>query len=375
MRPVLILLGPILAACLCAGEKPQAPAQPASGPGGSDYKHAAVRQAKYGQGGTEFHLFEPAEPVPVEAPVIVFLHGWTAIDPWLYGAWIEHLTKRGNIVIHCRYQESALTPPVVFTSNCVAAVKAALEELSTPGHVKPDTRRFAIAGHSVGGLLTVNLAAVCAEHGLPDPRALLSVQPGRSVQTGRGFGVPMENLAMLPQNALLLCVTGERDNVCGDTDAKRILAESTAIPAERKNLVVLTEDRHGHPALTASHLAPNSIPADPQDTPAAGTGLERPSPDVLLAAATGDFAPARAFLSTPEGRQWRRLELSRLRISEVFDAPNAQDFALWKMFDRLCDAAFTGKVTVDAMMMSPRSLHMGKWSDGTEIKPMRSGHR
>jgi acetyl esterase/lipase len=241
--------------------------------------------------------------------------------------------------------------------------------------VKPDTRRFAIAGHSVGGLLTVNLAAVCAEHGLPDPRALLSVQPGRSVQTGRGFGVPMENLAMLPQNALLLCVTGERDNVCGDTDAKRILAESTAIPAERKNLVVLTEDRHGHPALTASHLAPNSIPADPQDTPAAGTGLERPSPDVLLAAATGDFAPARAFLSTPEGRQWRRLELSRLRISEVFDAPNAQDFALWKMFDRLCDAAFTGKVTVDAMMMSPRSLHMGKWSDGTEIKPMRSGHR
>jgi acetyl esterase/lipase len=375
MRLLSIFLSHTLLATICAAEKPFAPSQPATGPGGSDYRHAAVRQNKYGQGGTEFHLFEPAEPVPVEAPVVVFLHGWTAIDPWLYGAWIEHLTKRGNIVIHCRYQESALTPPALFTSNCVAAVRAALEELAKAGHVKPDTGRFAIAGHSVGGLLTVNLAAVCAEHGLPEPRALLSVQPGRSLQVGRGFGVPMEHLAKLPENALLLCVTGERDHVCGEADARRILAESTAIPEERKNLVVLTEDRHGSPALTASHLAPNSTPADHPKAPAAGAGLERPSADILLAAATGDFAPARAFLSTPEGRQWRHNELSRLTISEVFDAPNAQDFALWTIFDRLCHAAFTGKVTVDAMMMSPRSLHMGKWSDGTEIKPMRSAHR
>ena len=33
----------------------------------------------------------------------------------------------------------------------------------------------------------------------------------------------------------------------------------------------------------------------------------------------------------------------------------------------------TGKVTVDALAMSPRSLQMGKWSDGTDVKPMRTG--
>ena len=243
MRALLILL--CFTVHSLAAEKPTPPPQPAQGPGGSDYPHAAVRESKYGSGGTEYHLFEPAEPAPDSAPVIVFLHGWTAIDPWLYGAWIHHLARRGSIVIHCRYQENALTPSPLFTANTVAAVKAALTELEKPGHVQPDTKRFAIAGHSVGGLLTVNLAAVCARNGLPPPRALMSVQPGRSMKTGRGLGVPMENLAEIPKETLLLCITGEHDTVCGDADAHRILTESTAIPPDRKNHVILLADRHG----------------------------------------------------------------------------------------------------------------------------------
>ena len=114
MRAVFPLLLAVLISVLpplrAEEKKPQPPGQPASGPGGSDYKHASVRESKYGSGGTEYHLFEPADPVPERAPVIVFLHGWTAMDPWLYGAWIQHLARRGNVVIHCRYQDSVLTP-------------------------------------------------------------------------------------------------------------------------------------------------------------------------------------------------------------------------------------------------------------------------
>ena len=372
LRPALCLF--TLALLLpAAAEKSAPPAQPERGPGGSDYSHAAVKESKHGRGGTEYHLFEPAEPAPQSAPVIVFLHGWTAIDPWLYGAWIQHLARRGNIVIHCRYQESALTPSPFFTPNTVAAVHAALAELAQPGHVPPDTTRFAIAGHSVGGLLTVNLAALCAEQGLPEPRALMSIQPGRSVRTGRGLGVPLENLSKLPKEALLLCIAGECDDVCGETDARRILAESTAIPAARKNLVILREDRHGSPALTGSHLAPCSIPADAPGASVASGPLQRPGPGVLIAAAAGNFAPAREFFATPEGRQWRVQELARTGLGETFEPPNAQDFALWRMFDTLCAAAFSGQVTVDALAFSPRALAMGKWSDGTALKPMLSG--
>lgn len=360
-----------LAVLLRAEEKPAPPPQAMHGPGSSDYRHAGVRESQHGRGGTEYHLFEPAQPSPETAPVIVFLHGWTAVDPWLYGAWINHLARRGNIVIHARYQENLLTPMPEFTPNVITAVKAALEELAKPGHVKPDKSRFAIAGHSVGGLLAANLGALAAENGLPVPRALMSVQPGRSAPGQGGLGVQLADLSQLPRDTLLLCLAGECDHICGDDDANRILAGSTSIPATRKNLIILTQDLHGDPPLTGNHLAPCSVPADAPGSVIATGPVKDPDLAVLVAAAAGNFAPARAFLSTPEGRLWRRERLSRTRYAETFDPPNAQDFALWRLFDALCEAAFTGKITVDALGMSPRSLTMGQWSDGTPVKPMR----
>ncbi len=348
------------------------PAQPATGPGGSSYPHAKVKSSVFGTGGTQFHLFEPGQPIPEPVPVIIFLHGWTAIDPWLYGAWIEHLVRRGSVVIHPRYQESALTPSPQFTPNTVAAVKAAFAELARPGHAQIDRNRFAICGHSVGGLLTANLAVLAEAGGLPRPRALMSVQPGRSARGGGGFGIPMEDLARLPGNALLLCVAGERDTVCGEFDSRRILAESTSIPAQRKNLVILTADLHGKPALTASHLAPCSVPAEVPGLPVATGEPADPEFSAIAAAMGGDFAPVRAFLATPNGRLWRREKLAQTSFAETFDPPNAQDFALWRLFDSLCDAAFTGKITVDALGKSPRSLTMGTWSDGRPVLPMKT---
>ncbi len=31
------------------------------------------------------------------APLVVFLHGWTVVSPQLYGAWIEHIVRKGSI--------------------------------------------------------------------------------------------------------------------------------------------------------------------------------------------------------------------------------------------------------------------------------------
>lgn len=380
MSPRILLFCLVASGTSClhaAGEKSviSPPAQPADGPGGSLYRHAAVRQTTHGTGGSQYHLFEPDQPAATEkTPVIVFLHGWTAIDPWLYGAWIEHLTRRGNVVIHARYQETALTPNQQFTPNTVAAVKAAFTELNQPGHTPIDPERFAIAGHSVGGLLTVNLAVLAEASGLPRPRALMSVQPGRSARAGGGFGIRMEDLSKLPGDALLLCVTGEKDTVCGDSDARRILRESVSIPSERKNLVIQTADDHGFPPLTASHLAPCSPPADPPGIPETSGEPSDPDFAAIAAAMAGDFGPVRKFLATPQGRLWRKEKLAATAFAETFDAPNAQDFALWRLFDSLCDAAFTGKITVDAIGKSPRSLTMGNWSDGRPVNPMKTAN-
>ncbi|MEZ4892408.1 MAG: hypothetical protein R2778_05270 [Saprospiraceae bacterium] len=52
-----------------------------------------------------YWLFEPADPKPDSAEVVVFLHGYGAYNPMAYGKWIKHLVAKGNIVIYPRYQK------------------------------------------------------------------------------------------------------------------------------------------------------------------------------------------------------------------------------------------------------------------------------
>jgi acetyl esterase/lipase len=124
-----------------------------------------VTKNRYGKGGEEYWIFEPDSPKPRTAPVIVFLHGWGGMNPLYYGAWMDHLVKRGNIVVYPRYQTSLLTPIGEFTPNTLAAVKDALRRLQTErGHVTPDLTKFATVGHSLGGVLAPSrVNQICRE--------------------------------------------------------------------------------------------------------------------------------------------------------------------------------------------------------------------
>src|SRR3954468_12970233 len=146
-RPWLAALLILSTAAIAA---PAPPLQPASGPGGADYKHREVVAASHGKGATQYWLFEPAAPVPKSAPVVVFLHGWGGVNPEPYRAWIDHIVKRGNIVIYPRYQAEFGTPVADFTPNSIAAVTAALEFLrADEKRLAPDLKRFAVVGHSM----------------------------------------------------------------------------------------------------------------------------------------------------------------------------------------------------------------------------------
>ena len=112
------------------------PSQPSTGPGGKQYVHASVTKNRYGKGGQEYWIFEPASPKPRTAPVIIFLHGWGGMNPLYYGAWLDHLVKRGNIVVYPRYQSSLLTPIKDFLPNTLSAVKDAVHRLQTERGLK-----------------------------------------------------------------------------------------------------------------------------------------------------------------------------------------------------------------------------------------------
>src|SRR6185369_8826078 len=221
------------------------PSQPKTGPGGKQYLHSSVIKNRYGKGGTEYWIYEPDSPKPRTAPVIVLLHGWGGMNPLYYGAWINHLVKRGNIVIYPRYQANLLTPIKDFTPNTISAVKDAVNRLKTEkGHVTPDFNKFATVGHSLGGLLAANIAALASESNLPRVRAVMSVEPGI---TESPINVPLADLKKLPAETLLLAVAGDQDTLVRDTDAKRIYYESTRVMAANKDYVTLVSDSHGEP--------------------------------------------------------------------------------------------------------------------------------
>ncbi|MCI0616320.1 alpha/beta hydrolase [bacterium] len=328
------------------------PAQPAKGPGGKDYSHSAVIKNRYEQGIKEYWIYEPDQPKPSSAPLIVFLHGWGAMNPATYGAWIDHLVKRGNIVIYPRYQADLKTPLKDFTANVIDAIHNAINRLQTePNHVSPDLSRLAVVGHSVGGLLTANVTALAYENGLPQVAAMMSVEPGRTWNPGTCGNVPLADLSKIPAKTLLLSVAGDKDRIARDTDAKRIYYESKNVNADSKDFVTMVSDDHGTPPLIAHHGAPSAFDVSYDND-------EKSEQNTIL----------RERLK--EKMRERQNGNDETEISPEH-LVNALDFyGTWKLFDGLCDAAFYGKNREYALGNTTQQRNMGVWSDGVQVKQL-----
>ena len=345
-RTVLVFLVVLISLGVVSSQNVTPPSQPQTGPGGMQQAHAGVIKSHYGSGGLEYWIFEPDSPKPASAPVIVFLHGWGGMNPLYYGAWLDHLVKRGNIVVYPRYQSNLLTPIRDFLPNTLYAIKDSLNRLQTePGHVRPDLTRFATVGHSLGGLLAANVAALAGEAKLPQVRAMMSVEPGI---TDAPINIPLADLKKIPADTLLLAVAGDQDTLARDTDAKRIYYESTRVPANNKDFITLVSDSHGRPALQASHRAPTAFDKSYDN----GEG----------------FGGVRAQNSNRVGDAPQADRRARLETMMV----NALDFyGTWKLFDGLCDAAFYRKNREYALGNTPQQRFMGIWSDGVPVKELK----
>jgi acetyl esterase/lipase len=213
--------------------------------------HGAVRAESIGTGPRSYWLFEPAEPKPERAPVIVFCHGWLAINPGIYGGWIDHLVRNGHVVIYPRYQESVVTSREVLLPNVLVAVRDAFDTLeSSPGHVRPIRDRFAVIGHSAGASLAAQLASVGSQHGLPRAKSIVAVMPGdfQAIETA--------TLEKIDRQTLLAVAVGDRDRLVGDLIARQIFAETRAIAADRKLYIYYQSDFDAPVAVIADHVAP-----------------------------------------------------------------------------------------------------------------------
>jgi len=299
---------PLFESVLSRADEPTPPNQPTSGPGGSDYIHEGVKESRYKWGAHQYWIFEPDLPKPESAPLIVFNHGWSAFNPMSYKEWIDHIVKKGNIVIFPRYQLGFSIGYKWFTSNAIQAVKDAIQELEKGNHVRPLLDKFAIVGHSLGGGITAYMAAEASDVGLPIPKAIMPVQPAIP------FG-PKVDLNKIPAETLMVVIVGQNDTIVGDKSGKTIFYNSTQIPLSQKDYIIQITDTYGEPDLLANHLAPLCYPN-----------------------------------------------------SSTVDAMDY--YSTWKLFDALTDYAFYGVNRDYCLGNTTQQRYMGLWSDGIPVKEL-----
>lgn len=324
LAAVLLVVSPI-APLVAAGSLPSPPAQPIDGPGGSSVVYPGVRSTHHDAGPTGYWLLVPTDDddQPVlddHLPLVIFLHGFSAVDPAAYGDWLNHLVQRGAIVIYPTYQaaDAFVSGTDQYLANTVTGIRAATDALAADAPDAVDPNRVALAGHSVGGWLAAQYALAAADQRLPVPTALMSLMPGGCElcsSVAAVLRIPSSLDGTLDPDTHALVFEVASDPVVGTGASDRIWRALSQLPADQRDRLVLSSDDHGRPALVAEHNTPETI----------GTGQ-----------------------------------------------PDAYDYgAIWRVFDALMACAFDGNDCDVALGGGSAQTAIGDWSDGVPVAPLR----
>ena len=175
-------------------------------------------------------------------PAVIFLHGWRSLDTDDYDPWLEHLVARGSAVIYPVYEPIAVSRPDRWLADGLAGVRTALAE------VELRSRSLVVAGHSAGGALAADYAAVAPSLGLPPAEAVFAVYPGRRLPGFPG-AIPAADRRTIPPSTRILAVAGADDRAVGDDEARAIVAGAVRVPPPRRRFALITdEDADDHRA-------------------------------------------------------------------------------------------------------------------------------
>ena len=235
------------------------PPQPKSGPGGADYVAGEVTKRAVGRASAATFVFHAEGQPSAPRPVVVVLHAWGATNPQVYGGWIEHLARKGYLVLFPRFQETGRTRAVDATDNAATLLKEAFAELASDAEARPDLSRVALIGHTAGSAVAINLAALAKTEGLPTPKLVFLVMPGGIASDPKARGVQLADLSQVDAATMLITMIGDREFRAADAAARRLLRETTEVPQNRKIFMRVLSDDHGFPTLSATLASPGSV--------------------------------------------------------------------------------------------------------------------
>ncbi|MDB5558127.1 MAG: alpha/beta hydrolase [Enterovirga sp.] len=348
----LALTGPAFAA--------NPPPQPKAGmPGGADNPDAEVTKRSVGRASAVTYVFHMANDPPAQGrPVVVFLHGWGAVNPSTYGGWIDHLARRGYLVLFPAFQTIGRTRPPDATNNAAALVKDALAALANDPKAKPDTTKLAYLGHSAGGGIAANLAANPDGAGLPPAKLVFITMVGGIASDEKSRGVQLAELSKIPPSTAIIAMVGDREFQASDRASRRILREATEVPQNKKLFMRAGSDDHGFPALSATLASPGS----PMSAYDSGTIKVEPDPPVDKKAPRAP-QPKWSADMVLSGEQHVLLAQLQRNPTDSLD-----HLAFWKTFDMAAESAFNGSGDMAALRNDPAFLDMQRWSDTWPIR-------
>lgn len=370
-RTAVSLVTGLVIAALTAGAALaiSSPLQPKTGPGASLDATGEVVKKALGSPGNVTYAFHMGSAPEKPRSVVVFLHGWGAANPIIYGAWLEHLARRGHLVLFPAFQEIGGTKPSEATDRAAAQIKAALSQLASDPQARPESTQVYLIGHSAGAGVAVNLAARAKELGLEAPRLLFLTMIGGIAKDAASKGIQLADLSAIPESTNVVTLSGDQNNLAADRISRRILKEVSSVPVARKLFMRSASDDHGFPPLTATLASPAGpkdgygsenirLPGEAEPAPQTDAKGRRVRRTVAAAAPRVPWT-AEAQLS---GEQ--RVLVQQLQRNTV---DTLDWLAYWRVFDMLVATTESGADLV-GLRQDPAFLDMGRWSDGWPVR-------
>ncbi|WP_243373703.1 chlorophyllase/cutinase-like alpha/beta fold protein [Microvirga solisilvae] len=347
----LALLGSCLAAPAVFAASP--PQRPEKGPGAADYKIAEVIKTGIGTVSSGSYVFYGNDEPAAGRPVVVFFHSWGAVNPALYGGFIDHLARKGYLVIFPRFQEVNRSRPADASLLAETLLNDALSQLNSDQKAKPDLNRVAYIGHSAGMPIALNVAANAK--GGATPKLVFGFMPGGIASNEKERGIMLRDLSTVDPSTLIIAMSGDREHLPIDRASRRLFEATSSVPITRKLFMRASSDDHGYPALTANLASPGSPKADYD---ASAIKLQPDPPKDPKVKNTWKWS-ADMSLSGPQSILTQQLGNNGTDTLDYL--------AYWKSFEMAAEVAFAGK---DASVLSrdPKFIDMGNWSDGWPVR-------
>ena len=199
-----------------------------------------------------FWIYTPNKNFRSAENVVLFMHGYGAYNPMIFGAWIRHLVEDGNIVIYPRYQKTLYVPsPKKFVDKALTGLKDALLVLEATGWDSALWKELDLVGHSYGGVISMNFAQNQLEYDLPLIKNVMICSAG----TGPFKAGILDSYDQVDAN--LIMVTSHFDTTVGNKFTKRV----ERLTPSKKNKIYLHQKSAsvGGIKLTSHHNEPYAL--------------------------------------------------------------------------------------------------------------------